>query len=1204
MSNKINIINNEISDSATPSSLNNSNTITRYPFNGRNKTLIDDFYIIGYNYRTLQKYLLKNSHNCLSNSDNYFGKEEKLMYTFQLKESPSLLNKMSNDYSKEILDIDIIINMIFPKMPNFYFRKETYYKTKNTDNIVRKSMKISEKLNPKLKYSNNTINSGFNKSSLLESYSDKNLDSILEKENIYENLLPKSYNVIFSSNPQSGTNSKKSINGFAHVFYRKFNKEKIISNNSFYFYVPIVFCIISEFPFYNSFLKLTKQIKQLFLQTKINVPIEIIIQNILNFTLSPINGDVFLDIEPKNIFVPKEESPKKNNESFNSIKEEDEDVTNNKIEKNKKLKYLNSMKSHEIHSNLSPDIKNDLNKNKRKSKGILKRSNTNEIFEKDKIFQKNSKKVNINQNAETPRHKHNNINFNTQETTLSKSPDNFINQNKINETNKSSKTLKILKDQKNFRNSLKEDILIKYNFKIKIKSLNEEYEKEEQIKFGSVQFSFLRGYPLIQYNLSKVLFSSLNTQDVLITFLYTFLEKDVIFFSKNIELLSLTINSYQNLNFPLNDEKYYFINGCVSYDNYVKGNSSFIGSAFNTIIGINDAYNSEYLCNSNRKLKEHLCVDLDSGEIHQESDKYDEDNNNNDKMFFNFVKKVCKNNVYKENNNFLFREIWKLHDDLSKYTDIDERFSYFDFNSMIKAKNAKIQESFYMFIINICINLYQNLKVHSNQNTTKINDVINVDVCFEKNNEYPYTNEEKYFLDELQDTMKFQSFIYGFIQSYNPIDLYKIPLTFTEEFISILTQKKNIKADKLKFFSLIDEFYYKMGRERFDIDLLPFLLQYYKKYIDDFDRIIIEKIKNNKLKKDYIISNDGKKKDIFYRWFELDNEIILHYLNFIKNLDEEEYNQMFHLAIFIKQNIIKEVLLSDIYNEIELHLINENIISESDICCGNILLLFTLTLKNFNQEDKNKICSFLNTFFYDFTIFRKYYIIIMNIVYKLMVECISKKDYLHAQKFLSYYYTCINSISLKNLVPNEQLMNLIKKFNSIDINQSVNNEQKEDKEQIKNQISFGDFIESVITSKNLYMIYNFNNESIIKEKQILLNANNNNVIKELEFNINLSKKYKKITPKLKFMMGKNTFETEIYSQKYILEMLTKEYDKFNQDLDNEKLDSIFLLKATMNIFLFMRNYITLPIKNEITKVLDLIFYVYFGKYIKSENNQK
>ena len=136
------------------------------------------------------------------------------------------------------------------------------------------------------------------------------------------------------------------------------------------------------------------------------------------------------------------------------------------------------------------------------------------------------------------------------------------------------------------------------------------------------------------------------------------------------------------------------------------------------------------------------------------------------------------------------------------------------------------------------------------------------------------------------------------------------------------------------------------------------------------------------------------------------------------------------------------------------------------------------------------------------------------------------------------------------------------------------------------------------------MIYNFNNESIIKEKQILLNANNNNVIKELEFNINLSKKYKKITPKLKFMMGKNTFETEIYSQKYILEMLTKEYDKFNQDLDNEKLDSIFLLKATMNIFLFMRNYITLPIKSEITKILDLIFYVYFGKYIKSENNQK
>jgi len=64
-----------------------------------------------------------------------------------------------------------------------------------------------------------------------------------------------------------------------------------------------------------------------------------------------------------------------------------------------------------------------------------------------------------------------------------------------------------------------------------------------------------------------------------------------------------------------------------------------------------------------------------------------------------------------------------------------------------------------------------------------------------------YIKEEIYLLDELMDTMKFESFVYGFIQSYNPIDLYKIPLTMTEEFISILSRKDSVKNQNINFFS-------------------------------------------------------------------------------------------------------------------------------------------------------------------------------------------------------------------------------------------------------------------------------------------------------------------------------------------------------------------------------------------------------------------
>ena len=84
-----------------------------------------------------------------------------------------------------------------------------------------------------------------------------------------------------------------------------------------------------------------------------------------------------------------------------------------------------------------------------------------------------------------------------------------------------------------------------------------------------INFKFVSGYPLIQYNLSKVLFYTLNPEKVIITFLYTFLEKDVLFFSNNIEYLSVTLNAYLNLNFPLNDEKYYFIGAPISFDDFL-----------------------------------------------------------------------------------------------------------------------------------------------------------------------------------------------------------------------------------------------------------------------------------------------------------------------------------------------------------------------------------------------------------------------------------------------------------------------------------------------------------------------------------------------------------------------------------------------------------------------------------------------------------
>lgn len=61
----------------------------------------------------------------------------------------------------------------------------------------------------------------------------------------------------------------------------------------------------------------------------------------------------------------------------------------------------------------------------------------------------------------------------------------------------------------------------------KVKSRKNSLSNFEDIKFPS-----LSGFPLIQYNLSKVLLHNLSPQDVIIIFLYSFLEKDILFLVK------------------------------------------------------------------------------------------------------------------------------------------------------------------------------------------------------------------------------------------------------------------------------------------------------------------------------------------------------------------------------------------------------------------------------------------------------------------------------------------------------------------------------------------------------------------------------------------------------------------------------------------------------------------------------------------------
>ena len=578
--------------------------IKKYPYNGRSIYLIDKFYIIGYEPNQFNKLINNNNQNKkaliniakrikseeLQNSN--LGKSTKnSKIKLSIDDFPTLLNEISNDYKKKLPDIDLIKNMLFPNKPNIYI------KTSYTKKTVQIRSTIHENILQKKK--SNILNNDDEDIDFLsnERYGREsvNLNANEYDEDDLQPMKNKQYNMIFSYNPQEGKNSKKSINGFAYVFYKRYKETMKIEDITFTFYIPMTFCIISEYPYFNSYYKLCKRIIHLFRSKKNEIPLEIILYNIINFTMSPINGDISLNIEPSNFPSDKtvvdsisEISKKK---QIHIIKEEDENENNENCEGFDLYRYNSQRNNNENEENMDefPILE---------KKPIYYSPNTEQ-----KKQNQSKKKIDIEKND---------LDL---EKSLSTSPDFSNSMKKRKLENKIFNTPRYALQ---FNSYIGLNDNINYN-KTNKNSGNSNYE---------IKFQTLSGYPLIQYDLLKVLLHKLSPQDVIIIFFYSFLEKDILFFSNNLEYLSFTINSYLNLNFPLNDEKYYFYNACVSYDNFINDNSPFVGATFTSILGINSAYNSDYLKNLNKtKLKDHLAVDLDNGVIYQVDDPNNKDKN-------------------------------------------------------------------------------------------------------------------------------------------------------------------------------------------------------------------------------------------------------------------------------------------------------------------------------------------------------------------------------------------------------------------------------------------------------------------------------------------------------------------------------------------------------------------------------------------------
>ena len=1024
-----------------------------YPYDGRSPNLIDKFFIFGYNYLTLKKYLIEPK-TILDNFDkkvNFGG--------FQLPEKPSILTEIINDYNKEILDTSIIQDLIFPNNVNIYYRVEDL-------NMINKRQSISYIRPRQITYSKIDL-------------TDNNMEC------------PRSYRVAFSCNPMTGKNEKKCQNGFAFVFYRPFLEKKNEGDKNILFYVPYIFCIISEYPFFSSYQKLFRCVKEMFNQNNIYIPIEILLYKIIKLTPSPVNTEVYLDLKKMC----------KQKEAF-------------------------------------MDYQND-----EKKKNIIRR-NTMMLFRKPNPTYKGSKNIALKNDF-------------------------------------------VIMDENDFFKEEKSKTMI-----------DEDYFKYK------LKFKYLSGYPLIQYNLVKVLFNTLSIEDIISTFFFTFLESTVLFFSGNIEYLTLMVNAFLNFNYPFNDAEYFYNIGAISLASFKEGSSIFGVKNFSSMIAINNRFCNDYLGKLNNLGQEtHIIVDLDN--INNDNFKIAKIGKREDEIYSQIaelIRNICseKNKDVLEET-ILYQAIIKLYRHLKEIYEKGKAYLMMDFieyndepyQGSIEHLNRSIQEAFYECVINLSLYCYENVIITEEREMERNNNIF-MKVEFNQNykNEHHYTKEEIIILEELKNSMKFESSFCNFVMAHNPIDLYKIPLTFFDEYISVISKKKlEVNTSKIKYFDLIDMLYLsKKLNEVYQFDFNMDINKYFDNYKDKFLRDIDERNKKKYIYDYSAINKVVAIKDeisLRYQTYELDDRILLNYIHIITNLTPGEYLKLISDNFATESNVIKEISITEIETRIDNFCLENNYLSNTELCCANIIILFSISLNLF--QDNANYHFFLTTLFENFVIPRKYFSLLLQMVYKLYVKSSEQKDIKKMYQMKMCFFACLDYIRNYNLIPNENLMIIVNQFLKI-FYEEKNDEQINEKEILAN-LKETKFVKK-ITNQNLHLVYNFSSAKYYDEKYVISRINK---MQKEYFDVYVNDRVEMVTPKIRYSKGINDkTETIFISQKEVLKWLKGEYDNYIENLDTKEINKNNILFSCLNLFIYIRNEEKFQDLEEIWKIIEKIFFVFLN----------
>ena len=214
----------------TPLEIDIKNKNIKYPFSGIAPNLIDKFLVLGYEQKTIDI----TYKNCIPEEKPELKTRFKF---FEFEDRPYIVNEICNDYTKDWLDNDLILELIFPNYPQMYFLDKQY---------------------------------------------------INAKKEIDDELLIGNYSIIFSINPQDNSGSKRSYNGLGYIFY-VVNEYRIEGELIGYLYVPMAYVILSEYPYFYHFNEICKNVYIQMKRENDEIPIDILLYNTVKYTPSPIS---------------------------------------------------------------------------------------------------------------------------------------------------------------------------------------------------------------------------------------------------------------------------------------------------------------------------------------------------------------------------------------------------------------------------------------------------------------------------------------------------------------------------------------------------------------------------------------------------------------------------------------------------------------------------------------------------------------------------------------------------------------------------------------------------------------------------------------------------------------------------------------------------------------------------------------------------